>query len=64
MQPYHIHAPVLQVIEVMISETVVSVEGVKIRVKWVDLVNSVDPMVDSVAIILINEHGVVGVDSD
>lgn len=64
MQSNDIHAPISEIVEVVIGETVVGVEGVQVGVEWVDLVDGVDAVVDSVAVVLVDEHRVVRVDSD
>ena len=55
MEPYDIHAPVPEVEEIVIGETIVGVECIEIRMEGVYLINCIDPMVDGVAIVLIDE---------
>lgn len=64
VQTDDVHAPVLEVVEVVVSEAVVGVEVLEVGVEGEDLVDCVDSVVDGVAVVLVHEHGVVGVDAD
>jgi hypothetical protein len=64
MQPDDVHSPIPKIVEIMISETVVRVKCIEIRMKWINFVDCVHSMIDGISIILINKHRVVGIDSD
>jgi hypothetical protein len=50
-----IKTPVLQVVQIDVSERVICVEGFSVRVKWESFVNCVDPVKDSRAVVLIDQ---------
>lgn len=58
----HIHTPMLKIVEVVIGETVVGVEVLEVGMEGEDFVDCIDSVVNGVAVVLIDEHGVVGVD--
>ena len=64
VQADDVHAPMLEVVEVVIGEAVVGVEVLEVGVEGEDLVDCVDSVVNGVAVVLVHEHRVVGVDSD
>ncbi len=55
MQPNHIHPPVPQIEQIMISEAIVGAIVDKIGMKRVDLIYCINSMIHRIPIILIHE---------
>lgn len=56
VQADDVHAPMFEIVEVVVGEAVVGVEVLEVGVEGEDLVDCVDSVVDCVAVVLVHEH--------
>ena len=64
MESDGIHAPMLEIIQIFISEAVVAGEFYKIGVEGMGFVHSIDSVKHSVSVVLVNKEGIVRIHSD
>lgn len=56
MKTDYIHSPIFEVKEIVVGKTVVCAVVYEVWMERVDLINSVDSMIDSISVILIHKQ--------
>ena len=64
MEPNYIHTPSFKILQIFFSKTIISVKVVEIGVEWIDFIDHIYSVINSITIVLINEHGVIRIDLD